>query len=50
LKAIVGGVNVFAGLHVWTADTQSVQERADWSRKLDAMAALQPATVVLAPM
>jgi glyoxylase-like metal-dependent hydrolase (beta-lactamase superfamily II) len=46
LKAIVGGVNVFAGLHVWTADTQSAQERADWSRKLDAMAALQPATVV----
>ena len=46
LKAIVGGVNVFAGLHVWTADTQSAQVRADWSRKLDAMAALQPATVV----
>ncbi|MBP6564452.1 MAG: MBL fold metallo-hydrolase [Burkholderiales bacterium] len=46
LKAIVGGVNVFAGLHVWTADTQSAQVRADWRRKLDAMAALQPATVV----
>ena len=28
LKAIVGGVNVFAGLHVWTADTQTAQERA----------------------
>ena len=46
LKAIVGGVNVFAGLHVWTADTQTAQERADWSRKLGAMAALQPTTVV----
>ena len=46
LKAIVGGVNVFAGLHVWTADTQTSQERADWTRKLDAMAALQPAIVV----
>lgn len=46
LKAIVGGVNVFAGLHVWTADTQTAQERADWIRKLDVMAALQPAIVV----
>ena len=46
LKAVVGGVNVFAGLHVWTADTQTAQERADWSRKLGAQAALQPAIVV----
>jgi glyoxylase-like metal-dependent hydrolase (beta-lactamase superfamily II) len=46
LKAIVGGVNVFAGLHAWTADTQTARERADWSSKLGAMAALQPATVV----
>jgi glyoxylase-like metal-dependent hydrolase (beta-lactamase superfamily II) len=46
LKAIVGGVNVFAGLHAWTADTQTAQERGDWNRKLDAMAALQPAIVV----
>ena len=45
-KAIVGGVNVFAGLHVWTADTQIAQERADWGTKLSAMAALQPTTVV----
>ena len=46
LKAIVGGVNVFAGLHAWTADTQTAQERADWSRKLASMSALQPTTVV----
>ena len=46
LKAIVGGVNVFAGLHVWTADTQTAQERAEWNRKLGTMAALQPAIVV----
>ena len=46
IKAIAGGVNVFSGLHVWTADTQTVQERADWSRKLSAMAALQPSVVV----
>ena len=46
LNAIVGGVNVFAGLHVWTADTQTAQERAAWISKLDAIAALQPITVV----
>ena len=46
MKALVGGVNVFAGLHVWTADTQTAQERADWNRKLGTMAALQPTTVV----
>ncbi len=46
IKAIVGGVNVFGGLHAWTADTQSAQERAAWASKLTAMAALQPAVVV----
>jgi glyoxylase-like metal-dependent hydrolase (beta-lactamase superfamily II) len=46
IKAVAGGVNVFAGLHAWTADTQSAQERAYWSRKLAAMAALQPETVI----
>ena len=46
LNAIVGGVNTFAGLHVWTADTQSAQERADWNKKLASMAALHPKTVV----
>lgn len=46
LRAIVGGVNVFAGLHVWTADTPTVEERVQWRGKLDAMAALKPAVVV----
>jgi len=46
IKTIAGGVNVYAGLHLWTADAQSVQERADWARKLDSMAALQPLTVI----
>ena len=46
IKAIAGGVNVYAGLHLWTADAQSVQERADWVKKLGAMAALNPVTVV----
>jgi glyoxylase-like metal-dependent hydrolase (beta-lactamase superfamily II) len=46
IKAVAGGVNVFAGLHLWTADTQSAQERAAWSQKLDAIAALQPEIVI----
>ena len=46
IKAVAGGVNVFAGLHVWTADTQSAQERAEWAKKLVGMAALNPAVVI----
>ena len=46
LKAVAGGVNVFGGLHAWTADTQTAKERADWSSKLDEMAALKPAVVI----
>ena len=46
IKTIAGGVNVYAGLHLWTADAQSVQERADWGKTLAAMAALQPAVVI----
>lgn len=46
IQAIAGGVNVYAGLHLWTADAQTPQERADWARKLGAMAALKPAVVI----
>jgi glyoxylase-like metal-dependent hydrolase (beta-lactamase superfamily II) len=46
IKTVAGGVNIFAGLHVWTADTQTAAERAAWIEKLDRIAALQPATVI----
>ncbi len=46
IKTIAGGVNVYAGLHLWTADAQSVQERADWAAKLGAIAALNPVIVI----
>lgn len=46
IKAVVGGVNVFAGLHVWTADAASMEDRAAWSQKLAGIAALNPAVVV----
>ena len=46
LNAIFGGVLVFAGVHVWTADTQGVEARARWVKTLDSMAARKPAVVV----
>jgi glyoxylase-like metal-dependent hydrolase (beta-lactamase superfamily II) len=46
LNAILGGVLVFSGVHVWTADTQGVEARAAWVKNLDAMAARKPSVVV----
>lgn len=46
LQAIVGGVMIFAGVHVWTADTQTAELHATWIRELDAIAARNPAIVV----
>ncbi len=46
LDAVFGGVLVFSGLHVWTADTATSQARADWIRTLDAIAARKPSIVV----
>jgi glyoxylase-like metal-dependent hydrolase (beta-lactamase superfamily II) len=46
IKAIVGNISVFGGMHVWTADTQSVAERAAWVAQLNDMAALNPTLVV----
>jgi len=46
LNAIFGGVLVFSGVHVWTADTQNAGARTAWVKTLDAMAARKPAVVV----
>ena len=46
LNAIFGGVLLFSGVHVWTADTQGAEGRAAWVKALDAMAARKPAVVV----
>jgi glyoxylase-like metal-dependent hydrolase (beta-lactamase superfamily II) len=50
LKAVFGGVLTFAGLHVWTADTATPEQRAAWVRALDEMAARQPGIVVAGHM
>ena len=46
LEAIFGGVLLFSGVHVWTADTQGAGARAAWIKTLDAMAARKPTVVV----
>ena len=47
IKTVLGGTNILAsGMHVWTADTQTVAERQAWVAKLDKIAALQPAIVI----
>ena len=46
LRALFGGVFVFAGVHVWVADTASREQRETWVRNLDALAALCPSIVV----
>ncbi|MGR4863896.1 MBL fold metallo-hydrolase [Caulobacter sp. LARHSG274] len=46
LSAIFGGVLVFSGVHVWTADTAGAEARAAWVRELEAMLARAPAVVV----
>ncbi|MRV74872.1 MBL fold metallo-hydrolase [Duganella sp. FT92W] len=46
IRAVAGGVVLFSGLHVWTADTQTVESRQQWLATLDRIAALKPVTVV----
>lgn len=46
IKAVVGGVVLFKGLHVWVADTQTPESRTQWLSVLDDMAKLKPVTVV----
>lgn len=45
-KAILGGTGVAWGMHVWTADTQSVESRQQWVNTLNEMASLHPQQVI----
>jgi len=44
--SLIGGVLLFQGLHVWTADCATPQLRAEWIRVLDDLESLAPAFVV----
>jgi glyoxylase-like metal-dependent hydrolase (beta-lactamase superfamily II) len=46
LQAVVGGVLVFSGVHVWTADTPRPELRTAWRRNLDAIARREPKIVI----
>jgi glyoxylase-like metal-dependent hydrolase (beta-lactamase superfamily II) len=46
IKAVLGGVVLFNGVHVWMADTQGAAAQASWLATLDGIDALHPATVV----
>ncbi len=46
LKAVVGGVVVSSGIHVWVADTQTPKSRQDWLAALKGIEALKPTTVI----
>jgi glyoxylase-like metal-dependent hydrolase (beta-lactamase superfamily II) len=46
LNGVFGGVMIFSGVHVWTADTPTKEQRAAWVANLDRLAAMNPALVV----
>lgn len=46
LNAVFGGVLIFSGVYVWTADTPTKEARAAWLTNLDKIAARKPAIVV----
>lgn len=46
LQAVVGGIPVVGGQHVWMADTQTPQSHRQWLATLDRIEKLQPRIVV----
>lgn len=50
LNAVFGGVMIFAGVHVWTADTPTKELRAAWIANLEKIPARKPAIVVAGHM
>ncbi|MDO5658434.1 MAG: MBL fold metallo-hydrolase [Paracoccus sp. (in: a-proteobacteria)] len=46
LNAVFGGVLVYSGLHVWTADEATTEARAAWIAALDDLLALDPAMLI----
>jgi glyoxylase-like metal-dependent hydrolase (beta-lactamase superfamily II) len=50
LNAVFGGVMIFSGVHVWTADTQTKEQRSAWVATLDTITARKPSVVVAGHM
>ncbi|PJG65024.1 MBL fold metallo-hydrolase [Acinetobacter seifertii] len=49
-KAVVGGIPVSSGIHLWMADTPKTKDRAEVIQSLESIKALQPKIVVPAHM
>ncbi|MCH7337877.1 MBL fold metallo-hydrolase [Acinetobacter sp. NIPH 2699] len=49
-KAVVGGIPVSSGIHLWMADTPTTKDRAEVVQALESIKALKPKTVVPAHM
>jgi hypothetical protein len=49
-KAVVGGITVSSGIHLWTADTPTAKDRAEVVQTLESIKALNPQVVVPAHM
>ena len=45
-RSLLGGVLLFEGLHVWTADSATPELRREWIKVLDDLQALSPSYVV----
>ncbi len=45
-RSLFGGVLLFEGLHVWTADSATPDLRAEWIKVLEDLAGLEPSFVV----
>jgi len=46
IGTVAGALGIFGNLHVWTADTQTQNERKAWVAELDEIAGLKPKVVV----
>jgi glyoxylase-like metal-dependent hydrolase (beta-lactamase superfamily II) len=46
LRAALGGVLVFADVHVWIADSSTSEQRRAWLKNLEVLAARRPSVVV----
>ena len=46
LSAAIGGVYVFSGLHLWTADAPTPENRQHWLREVESLIARTPSIVV----
>lgn len=46
IRAVLGGIPVMAGEHVWMADTQTPESHAHWLAQLESIRARQPERVI----